>query len=524
MCQQSSAQASKVSSTALPASFDLFVDRKLAEIGEGSFSGSYRTARLLLVVLLAMIASPFSRSVYAQVLIPGWTQQSPASNPGQRFETAMTYDAMHNQIVMFSGDDEPNDTWLWNGVNWSQANPATSPSARYNPAIVYDAAHGQVVLFGGTDNTSGNRLNDTWVWDGSTWTEVATTGPTGRNAAVMVFDTAQNNVVLFGGIDTSGTYQQDTWTWNGSSWTQVSSTGPSPRADYSMVYDAARAQVLLFGGSGNSGYLNDTWAWNGSSWTQLSPSTSPSPREAQAMGYNAALGQTVLFGGYNGSYFDDTWVWNGTNWTQTSTPASLSARLAINAMTYDSALGQLVLYGGLSTTDTWEWGLQGNFGGVNVCPSGSTAPAPCTYTQTFTYQVASGGTFGTPQVVTEGTSGLDFSLVSSGTTCTGTVAVGTCTVSATFTPLAPGLRTGAIELTDNSGNILVSTPIYGIGEGPAIVYAPAVSGTAILGGPALESVVTTPGYTPQPQGPRHGRCQEFIHRRSWQRAPLETSQ
>ena len=102
----------------------------------------------------------------AQTLEPQWIEQSTANNPGPRFESALTYDAAHGQVVLFSGNDEPADTWVWNGINWSNvtpANPANSPSARTNPAMVYDAATGNVVLFGGTDNTSGNRLNDTWV-------------------------------------------------------------------------------------------------------------------------------------------------------------------------------------------------------------------------------------------------------------------------------------------------------------------------------------------------------------------------
>jgi MBG domain (YGX type)/PASTA domain/Galactose oxidase, central domain len=451
-------------------------ERKLCSLPVSLRSVVAGVPRALSLALTLMLLGASCIPAQGQTLSPAWVQQSPAANPGGRFESSITYDAAHGQVVLFSGDDEPSDTWLWNGSNWTEAS-TTGPSPRYNPAMVYDAAHSQVVLFGGTDYNSGIRQGDTWVWNGSSWTEVSTTGPTGRNGAVMVFDATHNNVVLFGGIDDETGFRQDTWIWNGTTWTQVSTTGPSPRADYSMVYDAAPGQVVLFGGDGSTGYLNDTWVWDGTAWTQLNPANSPSAREAQGMAYNASLEQVVLFGGTNGNYLDDTWVWSGTNWTEAATPSSLTARIAPNGMTYDAALGQVILYSGLAQdVDTWEWGLPGNFGNVNVCPLGQTTPAPCSNALSFTFEVSTTTAFGTPQVVTQGATGLDFAL-GSGSTCVGTIGPGTCTVNATFAPLAPGLRMGAIQLLNSSGNVLATTPIYGVGQGPAPSFGPGVQTT-----------------------------------------------
>ena len=89
------------------------------------------------------------------------------------------------------------------------------------------------------------------------------------------------------------------------------------------------------------------------------------------------------------------------------------------------------------------------FGPVNVCPAGQTTPAPCSETFNFTYNFPNGATLAAPQVVTQAVSGLDFKLNPNATTCTGTVAAGSCTVSVTFAPLAPGMRMGAINLFDN---------------------------------------------------------------------------
>ena len=114
----------------------------------------------------------------------------------------------------------------------------------------------------------------------------------------------------------------------------------------------------------------------------------------------------------------------------------------------------------------------GPFGNVNVCPSGASTPAPCNNTITYSYYAAAPTTFGTPQVVTQGAANLDFTLGSGGT-CTGVIAAGSsCTINATFTPLAPGLRAGAATLFDNTGAPLATAPVYGIGQGPLAAFRP----------------------------------------------------
>jgi large repetitive protein len=118
-----------------------------------------------------------------------------------------------------------------------------------------------------------------------------------------------------------------------------------------------------------------------------------------------------------------------------------------------------------------------NFGNVNVCPAGQTSPAPCNQTLTLNYNVGTTTNFGTIKVVTQGAPSLDFTL-GSGSTCTGTISAGgTCALNVTFAPLAPGVRMGAVQLTDNSGNVLVTTMIHGIGQGPAITFGPGVQTT-----------------------------------------------
>src|ERR1700685_425414 len=58
---------------------------------------------------------------------------------------------------------------------------------------------------------------------------------------------------------------------------------------------------------------------------------------------------------------------------------------------------------------------------------------------------------------------------------------------------------GAVELFNNVGGLLTTTPIYGIGQRPEVVYGPTINGAFILDGPSLENVVSTPGYALSPR-------------------------
>ena len=267
-------------------------------------------AACALLLLLGAVCVP----AHAQ---PNWVQESPSASPPARDYAALAYDAAHGQVVLFGGGGEPggvccgyfNDTWVWDGTNWTQEFPADSPSARATFGMAYDAAQGQVVLFGG--GVGGGLLNDTWVWDGTNWTqEFPANSPSARSDFDMAYDTVHSQVVLFGGLSGSD-FLGDTWVWDGTNWTQLSpATSPPARAESPMAYDAALGQAVLFGGSNGGGTpLNDTWVWDGTNWTQADPANSPSGRVWADMAYDPQQSRVVLFGGLNLDFFNDTWVY-----------------------------------------------------------------------------------------------------------------------------------------------------------------------------------------------------------------------
>jgi hypothetical protein len=261
-----------------------------------------------------------------------------------------------------------NETWTWSGTDWSNTSPNLTNSngplpGRINAAMGYDGTN--VMLFGGqAGSAAAGLLNDTWVWNGSTWTQLTpATVPFGRYGT-GTSNHGSNQVVMFGGQNTL--YKLlETWIWNGSSqtWTQVSianGVGPAARTDHMMAGNLAGTTVL-FGGQGTNRQFNDTWTFNGTTWTQLAPATSPSIRSDAAMAYDSVNSIWVMFGGKN-EYYNllETWTFNGTTWSQVNVTTGPSARIGAQ-MCFDTQSGKTILFGGLNATtsypanDTWAF-------------------------------------------------------------------------------------------------------------------------------------------------------------------------
>jgi MBG domain (YGX type)/Bacterial lectin/PASTA domain len=176
-------------------------------------------------------------------------------------------------------------------------------------------------------------------------------------------------------------------------------------------------------------------------------------------------------------------IMDGTDLFPTGVPFNMTSIGLTNNSAYVGFTG--ATGGSVENNNILSWVLSTqNFGNVNVCPSGQTAPAPCTATQSVAVDLAAAATVGSIQVVTQGTSPLDFTLASGGT-CTGSVAAGLCAVNVTFAPRAPGLRMGAVQLIGSNNSVLATTPIYGVGQGPAVAFSPGTQSTVNTGSYSL---------------------------------------
>jgi hypothetical protein len=110
---------------------------------------------------------------------------------------------------------------------------------------------------------------------------------------------------------------------------------------------------------------------------------------------------------------------------------------------------------------------------------GSQAVGSAQAQTTVTFTITTGGTLdATPLVLTTGAPNLDYTL-GMGSTCTGSVLAGTCTVNVVFTPRAPGQRLGAVVLTSDGATVATAL-LTGTGTGAAVVF-PGNAATTTLG-------------------------------------------
>jgi hypothetical protein len=332
-------------------------------------------ATMLRMNLLATLerAAAMALTIAAANAQGGWQLRTPSPSPPARGYHGLVYDLAAARTVLFGGFDGTfqislGDTWLWDGATWTNATPATAPAPRWSHTMAYDYWRNRVVLFGGiVGGVFGTNSDETWEWNGVTWTQLQpAVRPSPRRGASMTYDAAHGVCVLFGGGLAGGTDYNDTWEWNGATWTlRTPVTSPPARWQSCLVGDSANGNVLMFGGSWGvfAMAMGDTWIWDGVNWQQRYPLTVPAPRWSAGGAFDVHRGVVVMFGGHVASLYDGTtWIWNGNDWRQDprqpSPPAQMSFQLA-----YDTARQRTVKFGGVSgsgstfSLETWEYEL-----------------------------------------------------------------------------------------------------------------------------------------------------------------------
>ena len=228
-----------------------------------------------------------------------------------RAYASIAYDSWRDRIVLFGGQGEEgelNDTWEYDGFTWTQVVPE-DPEGDGDPAtgfyvktaMAFDSTRGKTVLFNG-------HTKQTWEWDGASWAHRIPSDPEedgdpkSLNSASMVFFPELSAVVLV-----LQTGNLTLWTWTGHSWLLLEATDPLTgdipgRISAAVAYDPNMASIVVWGGvAGMQERLGDTWAWDGSDWHDLTPAApneaQPEPAEGAAMAYDLARGEMLLFGG-----------------------------------------------------------------------------------------------------------------------------------------------------------------------------------------------------------------------------------
>ncbi|MCA8963807.1 MAG: hypothetical protein H6838_18890 [Planctomycetes bacterium] len=254
-------------------------------------------------------------------------------------------------------------------AQWNQASPATSPSARSGHALCYDSTGNRALLFGGSAGFS--TSNETWSFDGSNWTQLSPiASPTGKTGMELVHDPIRGVTVMYGSMSTSffgGPSVDETWEFDGTTWTQVFPvTTPGGLGNYGACYDLLRQRVVIYGGSADSFFPiaeSGTWEFDGTNWTQMQVPATPGPLERPSMCFSINLGKTVMFGGIDPQIGgnDTTWLYDGTSWTAANVVGVKPSPRTGAEMVYDSNRGVCVLSGGVdpmtgqAIVETWEF-------------------------------------------------------------------------------------------------------------------------------------------------------------------------
>jgi hypothetical protein len=292
-----------------------------------------------------------------------WSQPVLTSSPAPRYGGAFAFDPSRQQVLLVGGFDLSAlpDQWTYDGATWALL-PGTSPGgARSWATLVFDGARNTMLSFGG--DAGQGFTNEAFAMVGTTWVPVAgfPVAPIARVRPAAAVEPGGQNAVVFGGfsIGRSGA-RNDTWCWDGRTWTERTVLGPKPSPRGASVAWTLGGTTYLFGGTTLSpaSWFGDTWTWNGSAWSQLMVPQAPLPRAYSAVAVDIAANRAVLFGGQGPGYLDDTWTFDGTTWTP-HLPSPSPGPRATHSMAYDPVRARTVLVGGWTTNgptqDTWEW-------------------------------------------------------------------------------------------------------------------------------------------------------------------------
>jgi hypothetical protein len=274
----------------------------------------------------------------------------------------MAYDYGLSEVVLFGGysTSRLGDTWTYKGGVWTNITSSlpNSPSPRYYALMTYDSADGYLLLTGGSP-TNINQTNQTWIFNGSTWTQTSGLllnywyggdlyGPD------MAYDSSLGKVVL------SGLQFGATFGYGAGSWSGLPSGNPCDIYDPG-TYDAADGYMVMLGGNGS--YL--TCKLTGSGWSTVPTVTEPPLAGYSRMTYDD-VSQAVVFpmskifpaSCYTPFSCSQTWGFNGGNWTNITSLSTLEpSGRAGAAVAYDAADGYTVFFGGANESvmlgDTW---------------------------------------------------------------------------------------------------------------------------------------------------------------------------
>jgi hypothetical protein len=249
---------------------------------------------------------------------PAWTKVTPTSRrkPGGRVFPG--WSCGHGTCLLngglYAGYMPPNSwTYTEDTRAWSELDcrSVSCPPPRYAPAQAYDGVRAEHVLFGGASNASGQTvaLADTYTFANGTWTAKSpASSPPARAYAATAF-VRDKGVVVYGGSDIGSTLN-DMWVWNGSTWTEVAQSGGPALRRATMAWTLSN-RLLVTNGYRDSAWNENSWYFTFSdsglsgTWSKAlghggctTTGSDPAIHEEASMTFDLDANTQVFFGGF----------------------------------------------------------------------------------------------------------------------------------------------------------------------------------------------------------------------------------
>jgi galactose oxidase-like protein len=322
-----------------------------------------------MLVFIGVSCSP-STPIVTPTVQPTLAPTAIVENPPPCPEAELVFHTKLQQMLLVNcvedaSKENPSVIWGWNGTGWQRVTEG-GPLRRILGGVSYDEKRNVLVLYGGRPIALGKCNQETWEWDGESWTQKEVTPPTACDHVKMVYDVASGESVLFSGLDPAEKLVNETWSWNGAEWKQLSKEGPESRGHFGFVYDPSHEQILLYGGYART-VTDEFWVWKDGKWKEINFS-GPGNLSHFGMTYDTDANALYIFGGATStstfsSLTNKTWVLQDGKWKELN-PVSAPSERGGPAMAYDPLRKRIVLYGGFDASrknlgDTWEWDGQG---------------------------------------------------------------------------------------------------------------------------------------------------------------------
>ena len=269
----------------------------------------------------------------------------PSDNQDMRM---MVYDSLREVVVRYDG--LTGLTWEFDGNKWiskqTENFPTVGAGGRHRSGMAYDQKRNVTVLFGGRDSVNTSSVYaDTWEYDGTDWTERATTNaPSARDHVEVAYDPVREVVLLTGGYN-YGTTLDGLWQYNGVDWLELSPISPIPASHlHRMAFDVNRGVMVLVGEA-------TVYEWDGIDWTDRGNAGTYPVMNRDPVMYHYGLQKIVVL--------DETTIktWNGSIWETLS--VSGGGTIDYDPAVYDISRNQIVALDG-RTTRIWdenEWSI-----------------------------------------------------------------------------------------------------------------------------------------------------------------------